>query len=136
MKTVPTLLVVVALSSPAFGQSAPNTQKFDAADISLRARTGTTSQPTMTGGVLRGGRYDLRNATMLDRIATAYSVSDRDLISGGPAWLERNRFDIAAKAPQGTSPAAVRSMLQELLADRFKLVVRRENRPTNGFVLT
>jgi hypothetical protein len=31
-------------------------------------------QPTdADGGVLRGGRYDLRNATMLDLIATAYS---------------------------------------------------------------
>ena len=66
----------------------------------------------MTGGVLRGGRYDLRNATMLDLIATAYSITDSDLVVGGPAWLERQRFDIAAKAPQETSPAAVRLMLQ------------------------
>jgi uncharacterized protein (TIGR03435 family) len=109
--------------------------KFAAADVSLRVRTGTTNQPTMTGGVLRGGRYDLRNATMLDLIATAYSISDRDLIFGGPAWLERNRFDIAAKAPQDTSNADVRLMLQGLLAERFKLVVHRDTRPTNGYVL-
>src|SRR6516225_9041952 len=70
-------------------QSAQNTQKFDAADISLRLKTGTTGQPNMTGGVLRGGRYDLRNGTMVDFIATAYSVTDADLIVGGPSWLER-----------------------------------------------
>src|SRR5687768_11912046 len=98
-----TLVALVTLSSAVFAQTAPQTAAFAAADISLRTRTGTTNQPTMTGGVLRGGRYDLRNATMLDLIATAYSVSDRDLIVGGPAWLERNRFDIAAKAPQETS---------------------------------
>ena len=38
------------------------------------------------------------------------------------------RFDIAATAPQGTSPANVKLMLQDLLADRFKLVIRRETR--------
>jgi len=73
---------------------------------------------------------------MLDLVATAYSITDRDLITGGPAWLERQRFDIAAKAPQGTSPATVKLMLQDLLADRFKLVIRRETRPTSGFVLS
>jgi uncharacterized protein (TIGR03435 family) len=136
MKCVLALVSVVALSSSVLAQTAQNAPKFAAADISLRTRTGTTNQPVMTGGVLRGGRYDLRNATMLDLIATAYSISDRDLIAGGPAWLERNRFDIAAKAPQDTPNASVRLMLQDLLAERFKLVVRRDTRPTNGFVLT
>src|SRR5437763_1460427 len=104
-------LAVVALwSGAARAQTSGNTPKFDAADISLRARTGQTNQPFVTGGVLRGGRYDLRNATMVDLIATAYSVSDPTLIVGGPAWLERNRFDIAAKAPQGTSADNVKLM--------------------------
>ena len=128
-------LALVTLSPAVFAQQPQNTPKFDAADISLRSRTGTTNQPTMTGGVLRGGRYDLRNATMLDLVATAYAIADRDLIAGGPAWLERNRFDIAAKAPQGTSPAEVRRMLQNLLADRFKLVVHQDTRPMTGYVL-
>jgi uncharacterized protein (TIGR03435 family) len=137
MKPALTLAALLSLSTAVFAQAPPaNAPKFAAADISLRARTGTTSQPTMTGGVLRGGRYDLRNATMLDLIATAYAISDTDLISGGPAWLERNRFDIAAKAPQNTSPADVRLMLQDLLADRFKLVVHRDTRPTSGYVLS
>src|SRR5689334_5805219 len=119
MKRVVTALALATLSGAVFAQQPQNTAKFEAADINLRARTGTTNQPTMTGGVLRGGRYDLRNATMVDLVATAYSVADRELIVGGPAWLERNRFDIAAKAPQATSPADVRRMLQNLLADRF-----------------
>ena len=115
-----------------------NTQKFDAADVSLRLKTGTTGQPNITGGVYRGGRYDLRNATMVDLIATAYSINDSELIVGGPAWLERNRFDIAAKAPQTTSPANVKLMLQTLLADNFgfKLALHKDTRPMAGFVLT
>jgi uncharacterized protein (TIGR03435 family) len=124
------------LSGAVSAQSPQNTQKFDAADISQRLKTGTTGQPNMTGGVLRGGRYDLRNATMVDLIATAYSITDNELIAGGPSWLERNRFDIAAKAPQTTSPANVKLMLQALLADRFKLAVHKDSRPMAGFVLT
>jgi uncharacterized protein (TIGR03435 family) len=130
------VLGLSVLSGAVFAQSPQNTQKFDAADINLRLKTGATGQPNMTGGVLRGGRYDLRNATMVDLIATAYSITDNDLIVGGPAWLERNRFDIAAKAPQATSPASLKLMLQTLLADRFKLALHQDTRPMTGFVLT
>ena len=136
MRRVLTALAFLVLSGAVSAQSPQNTQKFDAADISLRLKTGTTGQPNITGGVLRGGRYDLRNATMVDLIATAYSINDNELIVGGPAWLERNRFDIAAKAPQTTSPANVKLMLQTLLADRFKLALHKDTRPMAGFVLT
>src|SRR5205085_8737256 len=121
MRQVFAAAALVLCSGLGYAQAPANSPKFDAADISVRARTGTTNQPTMTGGVLRGGRYDLRNATMVDLISMAYGITDRDLVAGGPAWLERNRFDIAAKAPQGTSSPDVRRMLQNLLADRFKL---------------
>lgn len=130
--------VALVLSAAGYAQApaAANGPKFDAADISVRARTGTTNQPTMTGGVLRGGRYDLRNATMVDLVALAYSINDPEFIVGGPPWLERDRFDIAAKAPQGTSPQNLKLMLQALLAERFKLVVRKDERPMSGYVLT
>jgi uncharacterized protein (TIGR03435 family) len=130
------IAAVVLWTSVGYAQTPANTPKFDAADISLRARTGTTNQPVMTGGVLRGGRYDLRNATMVDLVATAYSVTDRDLIVSGPAWLERNRFDLAAKAPQGTSNDNLKLMLQQLLADRFKLVIHNDARAMGGYALT
>src|SRR5437762_2565089 len=135
-RAVTTLGIVALLSTGGYAQTPGNSPKFDAADISLRGRTGQTNQPFVTGGVLRGGRYDLRNATMVDLIATAYSISDPTLIVGGPAWLERNRFDIAAKAQQGTSADNVKLMLQELLVDRFKLVSHKDSRPMSGYVLT
>jgi len=135
-RVFPALGIVVLLSSAGFAQTPGATPKFDAADISVRARTGTTSQPNMTGGVLRGGRYDLRNATMLDLIGTAYTITDTDLITGGPNWLERDRFDIAAKAAPGTTPANIKLMLQALLADRFKLALHKDTRPMSGYTLT
>ena len=41
-----------------------------------------------------------------------------------------------ANAPPGTSSEAVNLMLQDLLADRFKLVVHKAMKPVPGFVLT
>jgi uncharacterized protein (TIGR03435 family) len=91
--------------------------------------------PSMQGGVVRSGRYELRQATMLDLIATAYGV-DPDTVFGGPAWLELERFDIIAKVPPGTSPQAAKAMLKDLLAERFQLVVHRDNKTLPAFALT
>src|SRR4051794_27435627 len=41
-------LALITLSRAVFAQSPQSSPRFDAADISLRTRTGTTNQPTMT----------------------------------------------------------------------------------------
>jgi uncharacterized protein (TIGR03435 family) len=85
--------------------------------------------------IVRDGRYELRNATMVDLIRTAHTV-DADKVLGGPNWLEFDRFDVIAKVPSKTSQETLKSMLQALLADRFKLVVHNDTKPILGFVLT
>lgn len=89
----------------------------------------------VSGGVLRGERYDLRKATVLDLIQIAYNL-DPDTVLGGPNWLEFDQFDIAAKAPARTPPATIRLMLQSLLTDRFHLVLHKDTRPMPAFTLT
>jgi uncharacterized protein (TIGR03435 family) len=89
----------VAFSSMVFGQAPEATPTFEIADVHGSART-SNPNPYTTGGVLRAGRYDLRNATMLDMIRTAWGV-DPDTILGGPNWLETDRFD-------GVLPARLR----------------------------
>ena len=131
------VVVAVLVSTAGYAQTPQTTRKFDAADVSLRPHTGITSQGGMTGGVLRGGRYDLRNASMVDLIATAYNVTDPALIVDGPSWVEYDRFDIAAKAPQGAAQPDLRLMLQALLADRFQLKLHNDTRAMDGgFVLS
>jgi uncharacterized protein (TIGR03435 family) len=117
-----------------FAQSAPLAPAFDIADVHASA-SATNPYTLVSGGVLRGDRYDLRKATMLDMIRLAWGISP-DAIVGGPNWLEFDRFDIAAKAPPSTSPEAVKLMLQTLLTDRFKLVLRKDTRPLPAFALT
>src|SRR6266478_2104508 len=89
--------LIVVVSCPTFGQSPETTATFAVADLHVRPPS-RNPNPFMTGGVLRASRYDLRNATMLDFITTAYEV-DRDTVLGGPSWLESKRYDLIAKAP-------------------------------------
>jgi uncharacterized protein (TIGR03435 family) len=91
-------------------------------------------QSYRSGGFLRGGRYDLRKATMMDLIRLAYGF-EPDTVFGGPDWLEFDRFDIAAKAPPATSPREIGLMLQSVLADRFKLRFHKDVKPMPIFAL-
>ena len=134
-RAVSAVTLFTSLAAGAYAQPPADGPKFEAAEVHLRARSATGSQGP-SGGVLRGGRYDVRNASMVDLIAMAYSINNPEMIIGGPNWLERDRFDIAAKAPDRTSPDNVKLMLQQLLAERFKLVLHKDTKAVPGYVLT
>ncbi len=123
---------IVVNATIAFAQESQVAPTFQVADVHKSA---PASNPAMQGGVLRGGRVEMRRATVLDLIKIAYGI-DPDLVFGGPNWLDWDRFDVIAKSPVGTPPATVKLMLRALLADRFKLVVHRDAKPVPGFVLT
>jgi uncharacterized protein (TIGR03435 family) len=61
-------------------------------------------------------------------IQVAYSVEDYQ-VTGGPGWLTTDRYNIEAKAEDADADKSdMATMLQSLLADRFKLQLRREMR--------
>jgi uncharacterized protein (TIGR03435 family) len=68
-----------------------------------------------------GDRYELRNATLVDLIGTAWGISS-DNVVGGPEWLDTNRFDVGMQTPVGSSPEQLKAMLQAVLRARFGLV--------------
>ncbi len=109
----------------AFAQESQGISTFQAADV---RKSAPAANPAMQGGILRGGRIEIRRATVLDLIKIAYGA-DPDLVFGGPNWIDWDRFDVAAKSPVDTPPATVKLMLRALLADRFKLMVHRDTRP-------
>ena len=57
----------------------------------------------------------------------AYGVGSFQ-ISGGPGWIDSDRYDIEAKAEGLAKADQLRVVMQALLADRFKLEVRRETK--------
>jgi uncharacterized protein (TIGR03435 family) len=132
MRALAGLSFIALVSTAIFGQGAATPPTFEIADVHVSPHTLT---PNMRGGVLRAGRYELRQATMVDLIRTAYGV-DADKVLSGPSWLESDRFDVIAKAPPSATQETAKLMLQALLAERFKLVVRPDSHALPGFVLT
>jgi uncharacterized protein (TIGR03435 family) len=126
------MILVALLCGPAFTQSTASPPTFEAADVHASP---PRRFPFMDGGFLRGDRYVLRQATMVELIATAYGV-DESTVQGGPIWLESDHYDVIAKAPATTPPATLKLMLRSLLADRFKLVVHTGDKPQPAYVLT
>jgi uncharacterized protein (TIGR03435 family) len=78
------------------------------------------------------GRLVAENSSLDEMIRYAYTLKDYQVL--GPAWLNDDSecFDVAAKAPpDATSNATskeIRTMMQTLLAQRFKLAAHREER--------
>jgi uncharacterized protein (TIGR03435 family) len=79
-------------------------------------------------------RLSCSNVTLKLLIASAYHVYDFQ-ISGGPKWAGDDRFDIEAKAAGSVSEKALMTMLQQLLAERFHLELRRESKVSSVYAL-
>jgi uncharacterized protein (TIGR03435 family) len=129
-------MLLIVLSVSAMAQSVvPSTsapKSFVVADVHTSP---FTANPFMHGNSILGDRYFLLQASMLDLVATAYGV-DAENMHGGPAWLERDRFDIRAQVPPHTTDADIKPMLRNLLADRFHLVVKNGTEPVPTYVLS
>jgi len=63
---------------------------------------------------------------------------DCPYVTGGPAWIRKDRYEIRATLPEGTPPteAAIAPMLEALLRDRFQLKFHHEMREAPVFLLT
>jgi uncharacterized protein (TIGR03435 family) len=125
-------LLLTCSSCLTFAQSPESRPAFEAADVHASAKT---TNPFPRSGPARGGRYEVKTATMVDLIRIAYGY-DADKILGGPSWLEMDRFDVIAKVPDDSTPERQKLMLQSLLEDRFQLVIRKETRPLPSYALT
>jgi uncharacterized protein (TIGR03435 family) len=84
------------------------------------------------------GRCRFTRVTLKQLIAFAYDVSPADmdrLVTGGPRWIDIDRFDVEAKTETLVPVAQMRLMLQRMLVERFKLVVHRESKQMEGLAL-
>jgi uncharacterized protein (TIGR03435 family) len=114
---------------PQAGQSAAaQGQRFEVASI----RRGDPIVRRFFLGTVPG-RFMATNMTARDVIAFAFDMR-KEQISGGPAWIDSERFMIDAKPHDGVTiegsagMSNLRRMVQSLLEDRFKLTVHRDAR--------
>ncbi len=80
-----------------------------------------------------GTRVDIGFLTLADMIAAAYKVKPHQV--SGPNWMAAERWDILAKMPEGATKDDLPQMLQGLLAERFKLTIRKESREQSVYAL-
>jgi uncharacterized protein (TIGR03435 family) len=112
---------------------AARAQAFEAASIKLSAGSGRGGG--RSGPAPGGERYQASNTFLRLLIAEAYRVRF-DQVTGGPDWIDRDRFDINAKAERPSKNPELRVMLQHLLADRFQLRFHRETKTMPVYELT
>jgi len=74
-----------------------------------------------------------QNLDLFKLVAIAYDLDDYQV--SAPEWTHDVRYDLRAKVPEGTPKKQLGPMWQNLLADRFKLVVHRETRESQMYDL-
>jgi len=114
----------------AFGQAVEGKLSFEAASVK-------PSGPTSVRNFSRDpGRYSASKAEFLELVFEAYRgqgtgtplpVTEYDQVTG-PAWMEKEEFDVVATFPPGTTREQFREMLRNLLVERFKLVLHHETK--------
>jgi uncharacterized protein (TIGR03435 family) len=88
-------------------------------------------------GVGGGNAFTTLNLPVFELIKFAYGVHEKQ-VTGGPAWLESEKFDILAKPDTAGIPNGpqLRAMVQKLLAERFGLEFHREKKELSAYVIT
>jgi uncharacterized protein (TIGR03435 family) len=83
---------------------------------------------------IEGSRATFVYMSVKQLIAYAYKLRAYEVT--GPDWMITDRFDIAARMPDGTTKDDVPDMLQALLKERFGLTAHREvvDQPVLGLV--
>lgn len=128
------LLMIVGMLLPLVARvRGQSLQQFEVAVI--RPNLAGSSAGT-SFNVFEGGRVKITNEPVKLLIRTAFQIQNAQ-IAGGPGWLDTDRYDIEAKTgrPEKIGPGQMSPLLQNLLADRFKLKFHREMRELTVYAL-
>jgi len=81
-----------------------------------------------------GDRFVGKNVTLKRLVAEAWHCQMNQL--SGPAWIDRNEYDIESRVPAGTDPQQEALMIRGLLSQRFHLKEHNETREMRVYELT
>ncbi len=118
----------------AWAQSAADSLTFEVASIKLSAKQGMVTRMTGGPGTSDPGLFAATNAELSSLLMRAYGIQYDQL--KGPSWMDETEFDVVAKVPPGTTAEQLRKMLQNLLAERFRMRVHCETRVVRVYELT
>ncbi|MEO8026992.1 MAG: TIGR03435 family protein [Bryobacteraceae bacterium] len=125
------ILFGILFSTSAIAQI-PAANQFEVASI----RPTAPYDRNVTIQVGPGPRFTAHGYTLQLLIQRAYGVMGWN-ISGGPAWIDTDRFDVSAKAgvPGNLTEEQLRPMLQAMLAHRFHLMLHQGSKEVSGLAL-
>jgi len=123
---IPRLLVPALVALPVVSQV-----RFEVASI---RPSRTDAGPRDSRMNIRGDRFDVEAYTVGDILdmLNGYRLYS---VTGGPAWMRTDRYDIHAKADAEIPPERRESAIMALLGERFQLAVHRETRDVPTMVL-
>src|SRR5213083_2794819 len=131
MKRIVLMFVLGMAVVPAASQTSARKPAFEVASV----KRNNSGSRALTFGA-SPGRFTAQNVMLRMLIKDAYDVQDFQ-VSGGPDWINSDRYDIEAKAQDRASSQQIEGpMLQSLLEDRFKLVVHREMKELPVYEMT
>jgi uncharacterized protein (TIGR03435 family) len=119
------------LSAAAFGQAPAARPEFEVA--SVKPSPPTSAGQAKAGVHADGAQVRMTYVSLTDLLRTAYRVRVNQVL--GPDWFGSERFDVAAKLPEGATREQVPAMLQTLLADRFQLKTHRDSKDFSVYAL-
>jgi len=79
------------------------------------------------------GRWTCDHMPLDSLLLTAYKLQAFQL--SAPAWMQSEYYAITAKVPAGATRDGFRTMLQNLLTERFQMKIRRESKEVAGYEL-
>jgi uncharacterized protein (TIGR03435 family) len=126
------LLISLALSSSvAVGQASTAAPAFDVASVKPSQHlVGPDYNNQLTYSPTR---VTARNVTLKRLVAEAYHLQMKQVL--GPSWIDKNEYDIDARAAEGGTGEQMALMLRSLVAERFKLTQHSEMREMRVYEL-
>jgi uncharacterized protein (TIGR03435 family) len=125
------IAVSVVLAVPVQAQAPPS---FEVASV----RQNKSGDFRRGIGPEAGGRFGAINVPLRDLVALAFGIPNSDAESrviGGPDWIARERFNVAAKAAGVSQPFEYAALVKTLLIERFNLQAREEVRDVQTLAL-
>lgn len=131
-------LATLTSTSTVYGQTGGPPSAFEAFEVATIKPS--ASEALNAGRYIRmqsAHRFQVKNYTVNGMIAAAWDLNPR-MISGGPACVERDRYDVIAATPGDLRPTCddQMRMLRRLLNNRFELKFHREKKEFAIYELT
>jgi len=119
--------VLAAITATFIASFAGNSQTFEVASVKpagddCRGRSSVDAQQ------IRYANFSLKGL-----VRDAYQVELYQI--DAPNWFDAQCYDVAAKLPQGATKEQIPTMLQALLAERFRMKVHKETRQDRVYAL-